>query len=82
MPVIPFVGLVHLGVALATAVLGRTGRRNQCGVDGRALLEHQPLHGQSGVDRGQDLLGQSMQLEQMTETQDADPVQIYARGGH
>lgn len=74
MPLVTFLGLVQLGIAPSTAVLGRTRRRNQRGVDGRALPEHQSFRGQSGVDRGQDLLGQTMLLEQMTETQDADPV--------
>jgi len=38
-PVVAFLGLVHLGVAAAAGILGRAQRRNQRGVDQRALLE-------------------------------------------
>ena len=73
-PLIAFSGLVHLRVALAIAVLGGTGRRNQCSVDGRALPERQTLVGQGSVDRGRDLLGQVVLFEQMAKPKDTDAV--------
>ena len=70
MPLIALLGLVHLGVALAAAVLGRTGRGNQRGVHDGAALEQQPLGLQGGIDRGQDRLGQLVLFEKVAKPQD------------
>ena len=42
-PLVAILGLVHLGVALTTAVPGRTRRGNQGGINHRARLEYQAL---------------------------------------
>jgi len=68
-PLIALLRLVHLGVALAAAVLGRTGRGYQRGIDHRALLEQQSLGCERGVDRGQHLHAQVVLLQQVTEPQ-------------
>lgn len=73
-PLLALLGLMHLGVTLAVLVLGRAGRGNQGGVHHRALLEHQALVGQAGVDHGQHLRGQLVLFEQVAKAQDADPV--------
>jgi hypothetical protein len=54
-PLIVLLGLLHPRVTLTALVLGRTGRRDDGGVDRHAGLEHQPLLGQTGVEYGQDL---------------------------
>jgi len=74
MPLVPFLGLVHLGVALPVLVLGGTGSCNQRGVYHRAFPEHQAFVGECGVDRGQDLFGQLVLFQQVAKAQDADPV--------
>ncbi len=42
-PLVAFPCLVHLGVALTAAVLGRAGCGNQGGIHHRTGLEHRPL---------------------------------------
>lgn len=74
MPLVTLLGLMHLGVACAGAVLGRAGRSNQRGVDGRAFLEQQPLGRQRRVDGLQHLGRQVMAFEQMAKPHDAHPV--------
>jgi len=69
-PLVALLGLMHLRVALAGAVLGRTGRGDQGGVHRRAGLEHQPFLGKGGVDRGQQLDAQVVLFEQMPKPQD------------
>lgn len=54
-PLVALFGLMHFGITLARAVLGRTRRRDQRGIDHCAAPEQQALGGQSGVDHGQDL---------------------------
>jgi len=58
-------GLMHLGVAGAAAVLGRTGRGSRGGVDHAAGFQQLTLRGQGVVDRGRDLGRQVMRFEQM-----------------
>ena len=74
MPLLALFGLVHLGVTLACAVLGRTRRRNQGGVHHGARLEQQAVRGQLGVDDLQDLEAQFVLFQQVPKAQDADPV--------
>jgi hypothetical protein len=59
---------MHLRVALAGAVLGRTGRGNQRGIDHRTDLEQQALVDQRGVDRRQYLDAELVFFEQVTWT--------------
>ena len=60
MPLVPFLGLVYLGVTLVVLVLGRTGRGYQGGVHHSALFEHQAFVSQHGVDHGHYLWGMLM----------------------
>ena len=69
-PLVALLGLVHLGVTLAIAVLGGAGRRYQRGIDGRALFEQQALGRQRGIDGGQDLYAEVVGFEQMAKAQD------------
>ena len=71
---LPFFDLVHLGVALTSAVLSGARCSNQGGVHHRTGLEQQALGGQLGVDDLQDLGAQLVRFEQMAKAQDADPV--------
>ena len=73
-PLVALLNLVHLGVTLTGLVLGRAGRSNQRGVYHGARLEQQAVSGQLGVDDLQYLGAQIVLFEQMTESQDADPV--------
>lgn len=66
-PLIAFLGLVHLGVAFAEAVLGRTRRGNERGIDHGPALEQQTLGRQRGVDSGKDLQAQVVGFEQVAE---------------
>ena len=70
MPLVALLYLMHLGVTLALAVLGRTGRSNQCGIDDRASLEHQAFGCQGGVNGGQQLDAEVVFFQQMAEPQD------------
>ena len=60
MPLIALLGLGHLGIALLVFVLGRTGRRDQRGIDDCAPLHGQPLlrehSGHFGEDRGRQIV--------------------------
>ena len=69
-PVVALLGLVHLGVSRAGAVLRRARRGDQRGIDHRAGLQHQTLGGERGVDRGEHLGGQAVFLQQVAEPQD------------
>jgi hypothetical protein len=69
-PLVAFLGLVHLRITLTRAVLGRAGRCNQRGINDRAGLEHQAFGDQGGVDRGQQLNAQVVHFEQVTKAQD------------
>ena len=73
-PLVALLNLVHLGVTLTGLVLGRAGRSNQRGVYHGARLEQQAVSGQLGVDDLQNLWTQRVLFEQMTKSQDADPV--------
>ena len=69
-PLFALLGLVHTGVAFTGLVIGGTRRCDQRGVHHRASLEHQALALQQFVDRGQNLIGQLVLLQQMTKPQD------------
>ena len=80
-PLIALLGLVHLGVACARAVLGGTGRGNQGGIDHGAGLEQQATLRQHGVDGGEDLRTQVVRFEQVAKAQDGALVR-QARDAH
>jgi hypothetical protein len=73
-PLVALLGLMHLRVALAGAVLGRTGRGNQRGIDHRTALEQQALGRQRGVDRPQYVDAELVSFEQVTKPQDAHAI--------
>ena len=69
-PLVTLLGLVHLWVPLARAVLGRSGRCDQCGINDRAGVEHQAFGDQGGVDRGLQFNAQVVLFEQVAKAQD------------
>ena len=69
-PLVSLLGLVHLRVTLARAVLGRCGRSNQGRVNHPTGLEHQTTINQPGVDTRQHLNSQLMRFKKMAEPQD------------
>ena len=73
-PLVALLNLVHLGVALTALVFGRARCSNQGGIHHGARLEQQAMGGQLGVDDLQNLWTQFVLFEQMTKSQDADPV--------
>jgi len=73
-PLIALLNLVHLGITLTGLVPGRARRSVQRGVYRSARLKQQAVSGQLGVDDLQNLCAQLMLFEQMTKSQDADPV--------
>ena len=73
-PLVALLNLVHLGVTLTGLVLGRARCSNQGGIHHGARLEQQAVSGQLGVDDLQNLWTQRVRFQQMTESQDADPV--------
>jgi len=73
-PLVALLNLVHLGVAFTGLVFGRARCSNQGGIHHGARLEQQAMGGQLGVDDLQNLWTQLVLFEQMTKSQDADPV--------
>lgn len=61
---------MHLGVARAGLVLRGTGRRDQGGIHDRALAQQQPFVLEHGVDGCQELDGECVLLQPVTEAQD------------
>jgi hypothetical protein len=53
-PLIAFLGLVHLGVTLALLVLGGAGRFDDGGVYDGVLTQHQSFVAERGVDARKD----------------------------
>lgn len=64
-PLVAFLGLVHLEVSLAFGILGRARCSHDGGVDHRAGLEHQALLSQRGVDSGQRFRRELLLLQQV-----------------
>ena len=73
-PLVALLNLVHLGVTLTALVFGRARCSNQGGIHHGARLEQQAMGGQLSVDDLQNLWAQFVLFEQMTKSQDADPV--------
>ncbi|SPC23932.1 conserved hypothetical protein [Cupriavidus taiwanensis] len=69
-PLVSFLALVHLWVAFARPILGRTRCADQCRVHHRARAQHQSLVAKDVVDQREDLSGQLVLLQQVTEPQD------------
>ncbi len=69
-PLVTLLGLVHIGVSLARAVLSGAGRGNQVGIDHGTNFTHQTLGRQGGVDGGPQLDAQVFLFEQVAESQD------------
>lgn len=69
-PLVALLGLVHLRVPLAAAVLGRTGGVDQGGIDGGTGPEHQPPRGEQLIDQLQHGGGQPVLFQQVPEAQD------------
>ena len=70
-PLVALLGLMHLGVSLAGAVLGGARCSNQGGVHHGSGLEHQALGSQGGVDGGQELHAEVVFFKEMTKPQDS-----------
>ena len=91
-PLVAFLGLVHLRIPLPCFVLGGAGRRDQGGIHDRALAHRHAPSAEVGFDRLKDLLAQIVLLQQVAEGQDRglirDPVADQldagkaAHGGH
>lgn len=82
MPLLSFLGLVHLAVTGMLLVLGRVGFRDKAGIQQRALGDQQARLQQHGVDFHQHYLGQVIGLKQPTKfrqrggTENASAAQI------
>jgi len=66
-PLVPFLRLMHLGVALLVLILGRGRRHDNVVIDDRASAQLHPLDLQASIDRGRDCLSQLMLLQKMPE---------------
>lgn len=69
-PLITFFRLVHLGVARTALVLGRAGVGDARGINGGARFEQEAPGRKHGVDGGDDLRGQVIDVEQAGKSQD------------
>ena len=79
-PLVAFLGLVHLRVPFNTAFFGRTGRCNQRSIDHRAGLEHQAFGDQGGVYCCEQLNTQVVLFKQVTKSQDGGLVRQLVYG--
>ena len=77
-PLVALLGLVHLRIPFPLIVLGGTGRRDQGGIDDRALPHRHAPMAEVSLDGLKDLLPQLVFLQQVAEGQDRgliwDPV--------
>ncbi len=73
-PLIAFLGLMHLRIALLLFVLGRAGSLNDGGIDQGALSHHDACFGQPAIDGHEQLAGQLMLLQQVAEIHDGGAV--------
>ena len=65
---VALLGLVHLRIPFAGFVLAGAGRRDQAGIDDRALAHPHPAWVQVGFDGLKDLLTQLVLLQQVAAT--------------
>ena len=68
-PLVAFLGLVHLWVTLTRAVLGGAGRCNQRGVHEHTCFKQQALLDQLGVNGSKSLRNQVVGFKQVTESE-------------
>ncbi len=73
-PLIAFLGLMHLRIALLLFVLGRAGCLNDGGIHQSALGHHDACFGQPAIDVLEQLTGQLMLLEQVAEIHDGGAI--------
>ncbi len=73
-PLIAFLGLMHLRIALLLFVLGRAGCLNDGGIHQSALGHHDACFGQPAIDGLEQLTGQLMLLEQVAEIHDGGAI--------
>ena len=69
-PLVAFLGLVHLRIPFIGLVLGGTGSGDQSGIDNRALLHGHAVGLEMGFDHLKNLLAEIVLLQQMAEGQD------------
>ncbi len=69
MPLVALLRLMHLGIALAAAVLRQTRRREQRGVHHRTDLQDQTMSLKTLVDRIQQRARQLVLLQEMPESE-------------
>ena len=67
---VPFLGLMHLGIALSFPVLGRAGGMNDGGIDDGALTQREAFVLQITVDDREDCRGELMLFQQVPEVHD------------
>lgn len=65
-PLLPFLGLVHLGIPLLGTILRRTGRTDNGGIHDGAAAHLQPLFRQRLPDSCKELLAQLVSFQQMS----------------
>jgi hypothetical protein len=70
MPLVPLLGLMHLGIPLLLAILRRTRRADDRGVDNGASAYLQPLRRQRLPDPSKALLAQLVRFQEMPELAD------------
>ena len=68
-PLVAFLGLVHLWVTLTRVVLGGARGCDQSGINDRACFEQQAPLDQLGVDSSKNLSGQVVGFKQVTESE-------------
>ena len=69
-PLVALLGLVHVRIPLPVFVLGGAGRRDQGGIDDRALSHRHPLFAEVSLDGLKDLLSQAVLLKKVPVGQD------------
>ena len=67
MPLVTFLGLMHLGISLSFPILGPRWSGNDRGVDDGAFAQHQAFLGKVCFDRREDALGQFVLFQKMLE---------------
>ena len=65
MPLLAFLGLMHLGISLSFPILNRRGHGNDRSVDDGAFAQHQAFFGKVGFDHREDALGQFVLFQKM-----------------
>ena len=69
-PLVPLLGLVHLGISLSLLVLGGAGSCDQGGIDDRSLLHGHAVGLEVSLHCLKDLLPEIVPLQQVAESED------------